>query len=244
VNNAGTVSGYGTLAADLNSEGTFTGRGFASGTPGTLSVSGSAFFDSASILKLRGGVSSDLLAVGGDLTLAGTVQIALAPGTAFGRHLLMTYGGILELGTLAVTGTSGHLSTSVAGRVDLVIDDSDEDGLPDSWENTHLGNLAQGPNDDKDGDGQDNAVEYLAGTLPNNGASRFAATLAPWSATQFTLAWPSVPGRSYGIETNASLAGSWSLLTTIPAAAAPATHTRHTLTKSSSVMFYRISLKP
>ncbi|NQX02976.1 autotransporter-associated beta strand repeat-containing protein, partial [bacterium] len=39
VNNAGTVSGYGTLAADLNSEGTFTGRGFASGTPGTLSVS-------------------------------------------------------------------------------------------------------------------------------------------------------------------------------------------------------------
>ncbi|MES2923585.1 MAG: autotransporter-associated beta strand repeat-containing protein [Verrucomicrobiota bacterium] len=239
---------YGTLASDLNSNGTFDGRGFGSGTPGTLAVSGSAFFGSSSVVRLRGGVSSDGIAITGDLSLAGTIQVALAPGTAFGRYPLMTYGGNLELGAVILTGipggTTAKLSTSVAGRVDLVIDDSDEDALPDSWEIANLGNLSSGPADDSDGDGQSNAIEHLAGTHPKNGSSRFAATMTPGSLGQFTLTWPSVPGKNYAIETNVTLTGTWSPLIIVPAATSPATTTSYPLTPAGSGNFYRVVLRP
>jgi len=48
--------------------------------------------------------------------------------------------------------------------------DSDGDGLPDSWEMLHFGNLAQGAGGDPDSDGQTNFQEYQAGTNPNSAA--------------------------------------------------------------------------
>ena len=245
---AGSLAGYGTLASDLNCTGSLTGRGFSSGTPGILNVAGSAFFDGTSLTRMRGGNSSDLITVNSDLTLAGTVQVSLAPGTAFGRYPLFTCGGALTMAGVTLTGipngTTAQLSTGVAGSVDLVIDDSDEDGLPDSWEMQFLGNLASGPAADPDGDGQDNATEYLAGTNPASGASRFAATLESVNATLFTLAWPSVPGRLYQIHTTTSLSGTWSLLEEVPAAPAPATHTSRIMTRSGDSRFYRVAVQP
>jgi len=44
--------------------------------------------------------------------------------------------------------------------------DGDDDGLPDGWENLHFGSLDQGPTDDFDGDGSDNAAELAAGSNP------------------------------------------------------------------------------
>lgn len=44
--------------------------------------------------------------------------------------------------------------------------DDDADGLPDTWELTHFGNLAQGPSDDFDEDGVTNLAELFAGTSP------------------------------------------------------------------------------
>jgi hypothetical protein len=49
--------------------------------------------------------------------------------------------------------------------------DTDADGLPDSWENTHFGSLGYGAGDDPDSDTFTNLQEYQAGTLPNNGSS-------------------------------------------------------------------------
>ena len=46
--------------------------------------------------------------------------------------------------------------------------DTDGDGLPDSWEYSNFGNLAQGAADDPDGDDFDNMEEYKAGTDPND----------------------------------------------------------------------------
>ncbi len=46
--------------------------------------------------------------------------------------------------------------------------DSDGDGLPDSWELLHFGNLNQGPGDDPDSDGLDNEGEFAANSDPNN----------------------------------------------------------------------------
>lgn len=197
---------------------------------------------------MLGGVQSDRISVGGDLTVEGTIQIALAPGTAFGRYNLIIYTGSLATGAIALTGipggTTAHLSTTVAGRVDLVIDDSDEDSLPNSWEMANFGNLSKGPNDDPDGDSQSNAIEYLTGTLPNNGASRFAATIAPAAGNQLTLTWPSVSGKTYAIETNGSLIGIWSELISVPAAASPATTTSYSLTPIGNSKFYRVALRP
>jgi hypothetical protein len=46
-------------------------------------------------------------------------------------------------------------------------EDTDQDGLLDSWENEHFGSLQYGPNDDPDEDGVINIDEYNAGTDPN-----------------------------------------------------------------------------
>ncbi|GAA5118826.1 autotransporter-associated beta strand repeat-containing protein [Luteolibacter yonseiensis] len=247
VGGRGLISGHGTIAADLNPDGVVIGRGFATGTPGTLVVTGNASFDSSSVMKLRGGVSSDLLAVAGDLQLAGSIQIALAPETTFGRYPLLTCGGELS-GDVSLTGVpagvDAHLSLSAPGRVDLVIDDSDEDGLPDSWEAFHFGNLARLPDGDDDGDGQDNAVEYLAGTNPSSGISRFAATLSPLDDTRFALSWPSIPGKIYQIQTSGILLDGWSPLTTVPGSAAPAKSTSYSVVRTGGGMFYRVAIIP
>ena len=49
--------------------------------------------------------------------------------------------------------------------------DTDADGLPDAWETTHFGSLAQTPGNDPDGDFFTNLQEYQAGTNPNNAES-------------------------------------------------------------------------
>ncbi len=173
------LSGYGSMTGDVNCPGTFEGRGFASGTAGTVAIHGNAYFASTSILRMRAGATSDLVAVDSDLALAGTVQVSLPAGTPNGRYPLLTYGGALALGTIALTGvpagTTAQLSTSIAGQVDLVVgdlSDSDHDGLADSWETTNFnGSLAQIGTGDPDGDGFDNETEETAGTNPNSESS-------------------------------------------------------------------------
>lgn len=245
--NNGDLSGYGTLNADLTTGGTATGRGFATGTPGTLAINGLVAFGSSSVLRMRGGVSSDLITAAGDVSLGGTIQVSLAPGTTFGRYPLITTSGGTITGTALLTGIPGgisaHLSTTVAGRLDLVIDDTDEDALPDSWEQSNFGTLSNAPNDDTDDDGQSNASELLTGTHPNDGSSHFAASITP-TGSQCTLAWPSVPGKTYDIETTTTLDGTWSPLISIHAAASPATTTSHVLTPAGGRRFYRIVLRP
>jgi hypothetical protein len=49
--------------------------------------------------------------------------------------------------------------------------DTDSDGLPDAWEQTHFGSLAQVASGDFDNDGYSNSQEYQSGTNPNNAAS-------------------------------------------------------------------------
>jgi hypothetical protein len=52
-------------------------------------------------------------------------------------------------------------------RMDVGLQDDDQDGLPDDWEIGHFGNLGQGANDDTaDHDGLTNAQEYALGTDP------------------------------------------------------------------------------
>jgi autotransporter-associated beta strand protein len=236
------LTGYGAISADLVCNGTFTARGFSTGTPGTLSVTDGAFFDGSSLMKMRGGVSSDLIAVSGDLNLAGTVQVALAPGTGFGRYPLFTYGGALSGSALLTgipAGTTAHLSTSTAGQVALVIDDGDEDGLPDSWEQANFGGLTETAAGDKDGDGTSNLAEYRLGLNPSSAASAFKSTV---SATGRTITWPSANGIVFTVKRNLTLEGEWQTLGTVTGGASSTAS--FTDTAAFDKAFYKIEFTP
>jgi poly(3-hydroxybutyrate) depolymerase len=94
-----------------------------------------------------------------------------------------------------------------------VIDD-DKDGMPDCWEVEH--GLNTNTNDaglDGDQDGMINLDEYLAGTLPESGASVFEVQTAAGAAGQeLYLQWASVTGRSYAIEQASAIGGVYTTL--------------------------------
>ena len=131
--------------------------------------------------------------------------------------------------------------------VTVVPDDSDQDGMLDTWEMANFGNLAQTANGDADGDGMTNLQEFLAGTNPKDAASRLTATLSrPIPADPFTLTWPSVPGKNYTLLYQTTLGGAWQTLTTVPAAVSPATSTSYSDATSAGVgqRFYKVQVGP
>lgn len=237
---SGNLSGHGTLNSDLNLSGTFTGRGFTTGTTGTLQVNGNLFLDGSATTRLKGGAASDLLQVSGDLSLGGTLQVSLAAGTGFGHYPLINYGGS-RTGTLLLAGIpagiTAHLSSSVAGQIALVIDDSDEDGLPDSWEQNSFGNLAQSPNGDADGDGTPNLAEYRLGLNPASGNSSFRA-----SVSSHTISWPNAPGIVFTVRRSVTLDGAWQELATVTGGAGSTAS--FTDSAGLGAAFYRVEFTP
>lgn len=76
--------------------------------------------------NVAGGAFNDLINVGGDLLLDGTLNVSLSSGGVFGTGIyrVINYGGILtdnglELGMMPVT-DGIFLQTSVAGQINLV----------------------------------------------------------------------------------------------------------------------------
>lgn len=96
---------------------------------------------------------------------------------------------------------------------------------------------------DFDGDGQTNGDEWLYLTNPASGASFFNPALSTTGAT-LTLTFPSVTGRTYILEQNASLTpGAWT-----PAGVAPLSGNgavlQFTIPISAARNFYRIRVSP
>lgn len=77
------------------------------------------------------------------------------------------------------------------------------DGLPDAWQRAYFGsaNPTGAAFADADGDGQNNTLEYLAGTDPTDSRSRFEFSVRrPESAETLELNFsPWIPGRTYSL---------------------------------------------
>lgn len=125
-----TLGGSGTIGGDVSiSDGGILAPG---NSPGTLTINGTLSLSSGSILNYElgqantaGGTFNDLVNVGGDLVLDGTLNVSLSSGGTFGTGLyrVINYAGALTNNGLVVgtIPTAGHyVQTTVANQVNLV----------------------------------------------------------------------------------------------------------------------------
>lgn len=95
-------------------------------------------------------------------------------------------------------------------RLDLTLgEDSDGDGLPDTWEIAN-GLNPNDPNDangDADGDGISNRDEYLAGTYPFDASDGFRLALVGQTNGNSTLEFFAIRGRAYTVQASPNLQG-------------------------------------
>ncbi len=121
--------------------------------------------------------------------------------------------------------------------------DSEPDGLTDAWEILNFGNLAQTGGGDPDGDGQTNAAEQAAGTVPNDGTSVLAITLAARAGNLMDLTFNSVPGKKYIAQSSAGLAG-WTDLGTAVTADSGTTTIAGLPDGGAAKQYFRVRLVP
>ena len=126
----------------------------------------------------------------------------LKPGTTY--HYRLTAGN-------SVGSTAGPDRTFTTA----VLTDSDNDGMPDDYENAN-GLAPNNPADaalDSDGDGMTNLQEYHAGTNPRSARSVLRITSVEKAAGDIVLTFPSVLGKMYRVEQSPSMSGPWNILT-------------------------------
>ena len=77
------------------------------------------------------------------------------------------------------TDLDGNATTSLPATFTIAVNpDTDADGLPDAWEITNFGNLAQTAAGDPDGDGRSNLTEFTNATNPQDYYNGLVPTLA------------------------------------------------------------------
>jgi len=110
------------------------------------------------------------------------------------------------------TGAVRSLRLTILGTE---INDSDDDGLDDEWEQSHFGNLDATALDDPDEDGSQNAREQLLGTDPLESDFHLEVALDYLDEEHLRLSWPSRPGKQYEVRTVATSTATLQPLTVI-----------------------------
>lgn len=117
--------------------------------------------------------------------------------------------------------------------------DTDNDGLPDDWEQFYFTNLVQTAMGDFDNDGANNRAEYLAGTNPTQATSAFGITSIQINSGRCELRWPNLPSRRFEIDYSDNLT-SWQTLTNPPVSFPTPTHAVWSETTSVATRLYRV----
>jgi fibronectin-binding autotransporter adhesin len=127
-----TLGGIGTIGGDVVvADGATLAPG--AGGAGALTINGSLSLAPAAVLNVDFGAANavgsplnDVVNIGGDLTLDGTLNVAVTPGGAFdiGLYRIASYGGTLTDNGLALgalpAGADAFVQTSVANQVNLI----------------------------------------------------------------------------------------------------------------------------
>jgi polygalacturonase len=143
----------------------------------TLAMENDLNLDGASTLNFGLGTNATEIAVSGNLTLGGTLNVADAGGFAAGIYTLFTYSGVLidnglTIGTTPSTNFTYAVSTNTLGQIALVVGNSTppQDPLV-TWQSNYFGCTicpqAQ-PDADPLGIGMSNTNKFMAGFNPTN----------------------------------------------------------------------------
>ncbi|MBZ9921531.1 autotransporter outer membrane beta-barrel domain-containing protein, partial [Mesorhizobium sp. BR1-1-7] len=125
---SGTLGGRGTIGGSVNVSGALA-PGAPGNAAGTLTINGSLALNSSTALNynfgqanVAGGAFNDLINVGGNLTLDGTLNVTQSPGGTFGPgvYRIINYNGSLADNGLDVSDSNYFVQTSVANQVNLV----------------------------------------------------------------------------------------------------------------------------
>ncbi|HVW54079.1 MAG TPA: autotransporter outer membrane beta-barrel domain-containing protein [Rhizobiaceae bacterium] len=195
VASGGMLGGTGIIGGDVD----LTGGGAltpGSNGVGALTIKGGLALGSASILDYQfgkanvvGGPLNDLVNVGGDLTLDGTIDVSVSPGGSFdlGLYRVASYNGTLTDNGLTVgtipPGSGVIVQTSIAGQVNLI---NTGGQLLNIWDG------AAGPKFDGVINGGDGVWQNSAGN--NNWVEATAKLNAPYSDGSFAI-FSAAPGR-------------------------------------------------
>ena len=97
--------------------------------------------------------------------------------------------------------------TSAVRLTDAVLVDTDNDGMPDWWEDQFDFSKTNAADAtlDFDNDGASNVNEFLAGTLPDNPASLFRIVSVERDGNDVRLTWTTVGGKSYRVASAGAL---------------------------------------
>jgi autotransporter-associated beta strand protein len=168
---AGTLGGTGTIARPVTVNGAIS----PGASIGTLNVTGNTIINGTHITELDG-ATTDLLAVTGDLTLGAASALdvnALNPSTTF-PYVIATYSGVLS-GTFATTyGYIVDYGTGTASQITITVK------APTFEDWATLKGVSGFENDD-DGDGIKNGIEFVIGGQPAAGAGSNSTHLLPTS---------------------------------------------------------------